>query len=391
MASCNIPIPCDSSVSAANQAAFSITNQGQDGIAILADAPDSGFGVVGTSRTGQGIIGLSEGFTGVWGMGAAPNSVGVTGTGAPGLLGVAFGRVGDLHNVGVYGAGGNGPGVRGDATGGPAPNQKYIGVQGRAFPVQDPPTVNVGVEGQANMSNWKNIGVSAAAFNTSGNAVSSIGIYARASKTFPPGWAGWFDGHVVVTGDVNKAGGGFMIDHPLDPANKYLFHSFVESAERKNVYDGIALLDAKGECTVELPEWVETLNSDFRYQLTSIGGPAPNLHVAREISKNRFAIAGGTAKMKVSWQVTGVRRDAWAVGHPLTVEESKSANERGYYLHPDLYRQPPENSTLWKGRADLMREFEEPEEDLPATENLMEEKVTYLMKKMERLRSDDET
>jgi hypothetical protein len=95
--------------------------------------------------------------------------------------------------------------------------------------------------------------------------------------------------------------------------------------------------------------------------------------------------------MKVSWQVTGVRRDAWAEAHPLAAEESKSANERGYYLHPDLYRQPPENSTLWKGRADLMREFEEPEEDLPATENLMEEKVTYLMKKMERLRSDDET
>jgi hypothetical protein len=181
-----------------------------------------------------------------------------------------------------------------------------------------------------------------------------------------------------------------MIDHPLDPANKYLFHSFVESAERKNVYDGIALLDAKGECTVELPEWVETLNSDFRYQLTSIGGPAPNLHVAREISKNRFTIAGGTTKMKVSWQVTGVRRDAWAEAHPLAVEQSKSANERGYYLHPELYRQPPENSTFWMGRADLMRQLEEPEEDLAATQNLME-KVTYLMNKMERLRSDDET
>jgi hypothetical protein len=218
----------------------------------------------------------------------------------------------------------------------------------------------------------------------------TIGVFARGARSFPRGWAGWFDGDVHVDGSLSKAGGGFKIDHPLDPANKYLYHSFVESAERKNLYDGIAVLDAKGEHTVELPEWVETLNSDFRYQLTSIGGPAPNLHIAREISKNRFTIAGGTANMKVSWQVTGVRRDAWAEAHPLVVEESKSANERGYYLNPVLYRQRAENSTLWKGRADLMREFEEPEEDLPATENLME-KVTYLMNKMERVRSDDET
>jgi hypothetical protein len=235
------------------------------------------------------------------------------------------------------------------------------------------------------------VGVLGIGSHPPGSEALTIGIYGRGARSFPFGWAGYFEGDVSVTGQIVKGGGGFKIDHPLDPANKYLSHSFVEAAERKNIYDGIAVLDANGEHTVELPEWVETLNSDFRYQLTSIGGPAPNLHVAREISKNRFAIAGGTAKMKVSWQVTGVRRDAWAVGHPLTVEESKSANERGYYLHPDLYRQPPENSTLWKGRADLMREFEEPEEDLPATENLMEEKVTYLMKKMERLRSDDET
>lgn len=132
---------------------------------------------------------------------------------------------------------------------------------------------------------------------------------------------------------------------------------------------------------MEVPSWVEALNSDFRYQLTSIGGPAPNLHVSQEISNSRFKIAGGTAGMKVSWQVTGIRRDARAKRNPLAVEEDKPSNERGYHLHPDLYGQPPENSTLWKGNAELLRQVEEPQEDLPETEKLMG-KVNYLRDKM---------
>jgi hypothetical protein len=46
--------------------------------------------------------------------------------------------------------------------------------------------------------------------------------------------------------------------------------------------------------------------------------------------------------MKVSWQVTGIRKDPWANAHGVQVEEDKPAKERGYYLHPDLYSQPKE-------------------------------------------------
>ena len=49
----------------------------------------------------------------------------------------------------------------------------------------------------------------------------------------------------------------------------------------KNVYDGVVSLDANGECYVELPEWFEALNCDFRYQLTSIGEPALNLSLGK--------------------------------------------------------------------------------------------------------------
>ena len=58
---------------------------------------------------------------------------------------------------------------------------------------------------------------------------------------------------------------------------------------------------------------------------------------------SRFKIAGGISAMKVSWQVTGIRKDPWANAHRVQVEENKPDNERGYYIHPDLYGQPAEN------------------------------------------------
>jgi hypothetical protein len=91
---------------------------------------------------------------------------------------------------------------------------------------------------------------------------------------------------------------------------------------------------------VELPQWFEALNGDFRYQLTPVGGPAPELHVAEEISHNRFKIAGGEDGMKVCWQVTGTRRDRWAAANPFAVEQEKSDEERGKYLEPSLYNEP---------------------------------------------------
>jgi hypothetical protein len=159
-------------------------------------------------------------------------------------------------------------------------------------------------------------------------------------------------GPVSITGPLTKPGGSFKIDHPLDPANKYLSHSFVESPDMKNVYDGVVVLDNKGEAEIELPDWFGALNKDFRYQLTAIGAPAPNLHVAEEISdatatnysrtssnknnSSRFKVAGGISGMKVSWQVTGIRKDPWANAHRIRVEEDKPAKQRGYYTYPDF-------------------------------------------------------
>ncbi|HSP16789.1 MAG TPA: hypothetical protein VLV78_18730 [Thermoanaerobaculia bacterium] len=141
-------------------------------------------------------------------------------------------------------------------------------------------------------------------------------------------------GAVTVVGTLSKGGGSFKIDHPLDPQNKYLSHSFVESPDMKNIYDGVVRLDANGEATVDLPDWFEALNEDFRYQLTAIGKPSPGIYVAEEVHDHQFRISGGSAGAKVSWQVTGIRHDAFANAHRIVVEEEKSGVERGTLLYP---------------------------------------------------------
>jgi hypothetical protein len=147
-----------------------------------------------------------------------------------------------------------------------------------------------------------------------------------------------FRGDLNVGGTLSKGGGSFKIDHPLAPTEKYLYHSFVESPDMMNVYNGNVVLDATGEAWVEMPEWFEALNRDFRYQLTSIGGPGPNLHVADAIADNRFRIAGGTPGLKVSWQVTGIRQDPYAEANRIPVEVDKPEAERGTLLHPSAWR-----------------------------------------------------
>jgi hypothetical protein len=152
-------------------------------------------------------------------------------------------------------------------------------------------------------------------------------------------YAGYFDGNVEVQGVLSKSSGTFRIDHPQDPENKYLVHSFVESPDMMNVYNGNIVTDADGKAVVLLPGYFETLNREFRYQLTTIGQPA-QVWVLEEISENRFVIESDKPNVKVSWQVTGVRKDPWALQHPVVPEEEKRPQDKGKYLNPELYGKP---------------------------------------------------
>jgi hypothetical protein len=204
------------------------------------------------------------------------------------------------------------------------------------------------VYGESNVNNGTGV---AGVANVGGPA--PYGVYGRSLSN---GYAGYFTGRVNVFGRFDATDKHFKIDHPLDPANKYMVHASVESAERMNIYDGIVTLDASGEATVTLPDWFEALNRDFRYQLTNIGGFAP-IYVAEKIHDHRFKIAGGQPGMEVSWQVTGTRHDRYAEAHRMQVEEAKAAAERGYFQHPDLYGEPEEKGIEWAHHPEMMRQI----------------------------------
>ena len=149
-------------------------------------------------------------------------------------------------------------------------------------------------------------------------------------------------GTLTVSGTKN-----FRIDHPLDPANKYLNHFSIESNEVLNIYRGTVAFDTDGKAIVQLPEWFDEVNKNASYQLTPIGGYAP-IFIAEKIKDGRFVIAGGIDGMEVSWAVYAERNDEYLKQHPeaRTVEVEKSEREAGKYLRPDLYSQPSEKGIL---------------------------------------------
>jgi hypothetical protein len=349
------------------------TTYRQDGVSFgvignARNAPD-GSGVYGLSLNRAGVLGYSIYGSGVYAegfRGSANGVVGISWTSGVGVLGRS------IDGVGVSGYSNTRYGVKGES-------DNYPGVYGLS-------NTSPGVVGRSNTS-WGMFGFSNDAEGVHGYSNTSYGLYASSDV----GLAALLEGRVDMTSDVNmtgpvtiigplqKPGGSFKIDHPLDPTNKYLSHSFVESPDMKNIYDGVVVLDEMGEAMIELPDWFGALNKDFRYQLTAIGAPGPNLYIAEEISNgviigygsntsssngcnnNRFKVAGGTPGMKVSWHVTGIRKDPWANANRIAVEEDKPAKERGYYTYPELYGQPEE-----KGISRLLfARDEEEKEELP--------------------------
>ncbi len=138
-------------------------------------------------------------------------------------------------------------------------------------------------------------------------------------------------GNASVIAALSKGSGTFVLDHPLDPKNKLLYHSFVESPDVMNIYDGIATLDKNGKATVALPDYFLVLNKDFRYLVTPLGASMPNLHLSVGVRKRffgffgtpSFKLAGGSPGQKISWQVTGIRHDPFILKYPITVEVEK--------------------------------------------------------------------
>lgn len=128
----------------------------------------------------------------------------------------------------------------------------------------------------------------------------------------------------------------FKIDHPADPENKFLYHATIESDVPYNKYSGNITTDANGEAIVELPEYIELVNKDFRYNLTVIGTFAQAI-VDKEVSDNKFVIRTNEPNVKVSWELTGVRNDPYLQQNSYEPVREKGSYEKGTYMNPELY------------------------------------------------------
>jgi hypothetical protein len=295
-------------------AVISVRNRSTGGMGVEAQGHNGGAGVFG--KGGVGHLSFGPGGPGVFAKGGDATGGGPIG---PGVGVVAQGGVGDyLNGDGLWATGG------GAVAGSGFERSGGIGIRAAGGP-----GLGTGTRGGTGI-------------------VASGGIGLEGSID---GLAGLFTDDVQVLGTLTKLGGSFKIDHPLDPENKYLSHSFVESPDMMNVYNGNITTDQNGLAVVELPDYFESLNRDFRYQLTVIGQLAQAI-VAEEVKDNRFRIQTSTPGVKVSWQVTGIRQDAWANKNRIKVEEVKPEAERGSYLHPQSFGKGEERSVMWANKPE---------------------------------------
>ena len=301
-----------------------------NGAGVLGRSDGSGSGVSGTSAQGAGVSGTSgtpsgapTPVCGVWGdSDTQPGVVGTSRRGN-GVQGTSSGRKAGVLGIGDVGAGVTGSSARKTGVIGTG---LLSGVQGTCDTKgsDTDPTVYAGVFGRG-----ADFGVA---------AVGALGL--RSASTFGSGGtAGIFEGGVEVHGHLSTPSGGFQIDHPRDLANSFLNHFFVESPDMLNVYNGNVTTNTDGNATVELPGYFESLNRDFCYQLTVIGQFAQAI-VSEEFNGNHFTIKTDKPNVTVSWQVTGIRQDAWAKAHRVAAEVEKPVSQRGKYLTPLEHGQP---------------------------------------------------
>ena len=258
---------------------------------------------------GQATSGPNSGGTGVGGYGGASNGSGaLSGIGGDGVYAQGGGATAplDFGGNGIHAVGGQG----GSSSSG-----------------------GNGVYAMGGNSFYGGAGVSA--YGGTGSGLAGYGIFAE-SGSGPDPWAGFFQGNIGVTGLVFSGASLSKMDDPADPANKYLSHSSVESPDMMNIYNGNVSTDSSGTAIVTLPAWFEALNTEFRYQLTTIGQPA-HAWIGSEVLNHTFVVKTDKPNVKVSWQVTGIRQDAWANAHRMPVEEDKAPQDQGHYIHPELF------------------------------------------------------
>lgn len=309
---------------------------------LFQNSSDAGFGVYGqcisTTGTTYGVFGRIASTAGRGVTGWATASTGTTYGGyfqSDSSSGRGVYGVGDVYGVqghsengrGIYGTTnyGFGNAIEGVAQASGGVTQNY-GVAGKSNGVS-----GTGVLGQALANSSSSYGVLGDVTNANAFAVYALGKFgASGTKSF-------------------------RIDHPDDPANKYLLHYSAESPDVLNMYSGSIRLNEAGDAIVELPEYFSKINKDARIFLTAAGAPMPNLYASEEVTGNQFEIRGGRPNGKVFWEVKAIRNDEWMKRYGAPVEVEKQGIEKGRYQHPELYGYGPEMKFVQAGQATVKR------------------------------------
>ena len=308
--------------------AIAMATDNRVGMGTWTPDPASRLNVVQDVAGAQAVRGDAPQGNAVVGTNARPGYAAVAGLNSAagvennfGALGV-YGEANQGNSaIGVYGKSTSGTGVLGSGDIAVL-GQGRVGVFGTAVGPN-----SVGVRGVADAADSSSVGGVFDGLNVAGQLYVNGELFVFGTLT-------------VVEPKLTQA------DHPLDPENKYLTHASVDSPEALNVYSGNTATDENGVSVVTLPDYFEAFNKDFRYQLTVIGDFAQAV-VSKEIENNTFEIKTDRPNVKVSWQVTGVRNDAYAKANPFEVEQDKTPKDRGKYLSPEVFGQPKEKGIYY--------------------------------------------
>ncbi len=335
----------------------------------------SGVGAKGASNTGTGVYGTSDDGDGVYGRNSNSGNWGSLGSSGEGVWGYS------TDEIGVFGTSTNGHGVYGFSNflagvHGETNNSSGIGVYGENTNSGNYGTIgssDTGVSGTStngygiygtNTSSGNFGYLGSGSYGVYGNGTyngvrgaggeygvygygDEIGVYGFGDDYgvygYCPisGFAGYFNNNVHITGTLTKGAGSFLIDHPLDPENKLLRHSFVESPENLLIYRGKVSLDENGEAIVEMPDYFIALTKEDEasIHLTPVGRP---FLTGAEWNKGfRSFTVYGDADRDVFWEVLVDRDDPVIkeLGRPV-VEEKGPDNkfcDRGELLYPTAY------------------------------------------------------
>ncbi|MBL1149558.1 MAG: hypothetical protein AKCLJLPJ_01110 [Fimbriimonadales bacterium] len=245
----------------------------------------------------------------------------------------------------------SGRGVLGNATATTGTNCGVLGASAS--------TTGRGVYGTADAYTGQNYGVYGISWSDSGRGVYGIanastgttyGVYGRSYS--PSGFGVYSAGDFAASGTKS-----FQIDHPLWPETHYLNHFCTEAPEPMNAYSGNVLTDARGYATVQLPDYFDSINRDFRYQLTVIDDSDDFVlaKVVRKIQDNQFVIRTSKPRVEVSWEVKGIRNDSYVQRYGYETEQEKDDEVKGKYIHPELYGMPKEYGVHYLPDADDQR------------------------------------